>query len=222
MKLSFLSLLLLFSAFHCAAGEDISKSKSQSSSTMSLHEPDSLSRFLGMLGSEHGGERSEAIAWLGRHPAESRAPLLQIVLEPGKEWAASAALQAIAQFGEAEDLPFLVGLARERQRLAWDAAAALAVHPSPEALAALIDMANWKEEELAGNALVALGMRGGAEARLRLEEALAADSAYLRWKAVHGLGLMGPDGSRQALADLLLSEPDSDVRSKLVEVLAEE
>ncbi len=176
---------------------------------------DELAHALHLLGSEHG-DRQNGIQWLSDHPDISRAPLHAFLQRETSDWKQEGALKALAGMASIADLPLLDSLAMVPGNTngLWTMMAIKSI-PSPQAFEHLKYYANQSNEKLAGDALVAMGSSKYPEARKFLEGRLQDPNKTLRWKAVHGLMMMGPQESHAALKAQLGREKDKEVIAKI-------
>jgi len=176
--------------------------------------------YLFLLSSERQQDADRAAAWLLRHPAESHEKLLAIVQKHEYTPAASRAVRLLGRMGVPADVEVLRNLVSGGpRRLLTDAAAALALHRSPDAFAVLVRFSGGEDAEAAAACITALGRRGDQKARPHLEALLSSPLEIIRYKAVDALSLLGAGPSKKALQSLLAAEPSARVRKLIKHVL---
>lgn len=217
MRIRTLSIILFYSLFGMASchGKPIPP---QANSPIPM--TSDLEKYLHKLSSEHGHDRRSAIQWLSEHPEESRPALHDLLRTGTSSWTEQGALMALVQMPDASDLPLLDSLAATSSNHFW-VMQAIAAIPDAKAFDLLSNFAAQENQEKAGNAIVALGSSADPRSRALLEEMTANASAYVRWKAVHGLSVMGVSESKTVLEKRLAVETDEEVKGKLREVLGE-
>jgi HEAT repeat protein len=177
-----------------------------------------LDQYIALLYSEHGHDRQAAIAWFCEHPEASR-PVLRSFFQPLEdEWAAEAALEALACIAHPEDVALLDSVLASG-KLAFKAGFALAKNPSPAAYQALMRRSTEENEAVARGAIGGLGERRDQQARPHLESLLSHANPNIRWAAVLALDDLGAKPSEKALRECAKVETDKDVKGKIREVL---
>ena len=131
-------------------------------------------------GSEHATDRRRAAALLLEHPDEGHAAVTQALAGASASESVTALIQLLPEFERPEDVPLLAEmLTHASDPRAIVAAQALAAHPHPDALAALLDALDGPPHA-AVYAAQALAQRGDRAARPHLE-ALAERPAAPDW-----------------------------------------
>ena len=182
--------------------------------------PDEIDDALASLGSEHGAPDIRNIEWWRTNAAQVR-PHLRAMIEDGKDNMQSDrwAIRILGDIGNAEDVALLAGVfAWKADTARMSAAAALGVHPAPEAGEALIAATKLPDVDTASYATDGLGMRKtDAAARARLEELLDHPKSTMRFHAVNALAELG--GSKAALEKRKKTEKDAEVREAIAKAL---
>jgi HEAT repeat protein len=167
------------------------------------------------LGSEPAvREREQAAAWLLAHP-ERAYPVLLASAADGV--AGPATIELLGRFGNADSVPVLAGLLDATEPTGRAASQALAEHPAPAALEALL-----AGLRAGGDAAIrcadALAARGDAEACPALREAAGSVDAVARYHAIQAAAALRCLRTEE-LSDLADSDPDPDVRELATSLL---
>ena len=211
IRLSLLTFLLTLATLHCPAQDTLR------ALTPSSPDPE-LEYQIHRLASEHGQDRHQSIHWLSTHPDLSRPALLDLLHSQASDWHKQGALKALAPIVQPDDLPLLDTL-RNQPALRWDALIAMSAIHSDLASSKLIAYTKTADQDLATDAIIALGYCPATDVRPDLESLLAHPSPTYRWKAVHAISILDPTPSKSILQARKAQEPDRNVRDKLTEVL---
>lgn len=181
-----------------------------------------VKRQIARLASEHVHEQDAALTWLLDHRTESRPALIEVVKAGQPVQQVLGALSLLGRMGEPADVPLLANLLTHgNPQFRWGSAQALAQHPSPEALTALLEALEHSDLEVVSAAAVALGVRGDEAARAPLERLLEHRDESIRYRAVFALRQLGAAPSHTALRRHREHETSADVRALIDEALGE-
>lgn len=183
--------------------------------------PDEIDAALASLGSEHGASDIRNVEWWRTNAAHVR-PHLRAMLEDGKDNMQSDrwAIRILGDIGDPADVELLAGVLTtwKADTARMQAAAALGVHPAPEAGQALIAATNHADVDTASYATDGLGMRKtDATARARLEELINHAKSTIRFHAVNALAELG--GGKAALEKRKKVEKDAEVKEAIAKAL---
>lgn len=188
---------------------------------MSESQQDDIKSLVSELLSEHSHERDKARAWFVAHPDRGR-PALYEIIRSGKPGLVKEAVSLLGQIGDERDVSLLTNfLTRKESELKWEAAQALAKHPSNSALQALLEALTQSDAEIAGAAAVALGVRSDEVARKPLEKLLSNYDESVRYRAVFALQKLGAGASADVLRQHRDREKSQAVRELIDKVLNE-
>ena len=152
-------------------------------------------------------EKERAADWLLTRPDRAY-PELLAKARAGR--AGPAVVELLGRFGNDDSVPVLVALLERADPRGFAAARALAVHPSPTALAALRDGVRSGGDTAVLSA-DAIGERGDATACEDLRVAAGDHDARVRYHAIQAaasIGCLSPD----ELSEIAVSDLDGEVR----------
>jgi len=189
---------------------------------MSEMQPDEIKSLISNLLSEHSHERDKARAWFVAHPDRSRPTLSEIIRAGKPVRLVKEAVSLLGQIGDERDVSLLTNLLRQKDSdVKWEAAQALAKHPSKSALNVLLEALEQSDAEIAGAAAVALGVRSDEIARKPLEKTLSNFDESVRYRAVFALQKLGAAASADVLRQHRDREKSQAVRELIDKVLNE-
>jgi hypothetical protein len=182
---------------------------------------DEIDAALASLGSEHGARDIRNVDWWRTNATHVR-PYLRAMLEDGKDNMQSDrwAIRILGDIGDPADVELLASVLTtwKADTARMQAAAALGVHPAPEAGAALVAATNHPDVDTASYATDGLGLRTtDAAARARLEELVDHPKSTMRFHAVNALADLG--GSKATLEKRKKIEKDAEVRDAIAKAL---
>jgi HEAT repeat protein len=184
--------------------------------------PEEIDAALASLGSEHGARDIRNVEWWRTNAAHVR-PHLRAMLEDGKDNMQSDrwAIRILGDIGDPADVELLAGVLTtwKADTARMQAAAALGVHPAPEAGQALITATSHADVDTASYATDGLGMRktDATAARARLEELINHAKSTIRFHAVNALAELG--GGKAALEKRKKVEKDAEVKEAIAKAL---
>ena len=182
---------------------------------------DEIKTHVSNLLSEHSRERDKARDWLVSHSAMARPALYEIIRAGKPVRLVKAAISLLGQIGDENDVSLLNGFLKKQTEVTWDAAQALAKHPSSTALNALLDALETSDAQVVGAAAVALGVRGDESARKPLEKLLTNQDESVRYRAVFALQKLGAGASADVLRRHRDQEKSTAVRELIDKALNE-
>jgi len=189
---------------------------------MSEMQQDDIKSLVSELMSEHSHERDKARAWFVSHPDKGRPALYEIIRGGEPPGLVQQAVSLLGQIGDERDVSMLTNfLTQKESELKWEAAQALAKHPSQSALQSLLEAVKQNDAEVAGAAAVALGVRGDETARKPLEKLLSNADESVRYRAVFALQKLGAGASADVLRQHRDGEKSQAVRELIDKVLNE-
>ena len=169
----------------------------------------------------HGS--TAAARWLVEHAGRARPRLIASLDHPPDDdgYADLAALEVLAQIGNADDVAIIAARMREGapRRTLQLIAYALSVHPAPAAAQALTTAVGSVDAEVAEAAVMYLGLRADDLGRMRLEEALEDERPRVRMFAVQALMRLGYESSKAPLEAALRVETDNSIKTWLRKAL---
>ena len=189
---------------------------------MSEIQQDDIKSLVSGLLSEHSPERDKARAWFLSHPDRSRPALHEIIRHGKPVRLVKEAVSLLGQIGDERDVSLLTDFLKQKDReVTWEAAQALAKHPSKIALNGLLEALDQSDPEIAGAAAVALGVRNDEIARKPLEKLLSNSDESVRYRSVFALQKLGAGTSAEVLRQHRDQEKSQAVRELIDKVLSE-
>ena len=182
---------------------------------------DEIKSYVSKLLSEHAHERDKARDWFVSHPAMGRPALYEIIRAGKPVRLVKEAVSLLGKIGDEQDVSLLNGFLKKQTEVTWEAAQALAKHPSNTALNALLDALEHSDTQVVGAAAVALGVRGDESARKPLEKLLTNQDESVRYRAVFALQKLGAGPSADVLRRHRDQEKSEAVRELIDKALNE-